>query len=150
MWFFFLLCLVAQSCLTLCNSMDCIPPGSSVHGNSPGKNVKSGLPCPPSGNLPNPGSNPGLLCPPGPDPDVSWVSLASHPPVCRSSLRGVCMEGAGRASASKRGSYHKDIISLWPPLPTSLSQILLRSWPARKQLDSLLLKALPKPCAPLL
>ena len=24
--------LVAQSCLTLCNSMDCSPPGSSVHG----------------------------------------------------------------------------------------------------------------------
>ena len=25
-------CSVAQSCLTLCNSMDCSPPGSSVHG----------------------------------------------------------------------------------------------------------------------
>ena len=24
--------LVAQSCLTLCNTMDCSPPGSSVHG----------------------------------------------------------------------------------------------------------------------
>ena len=24
--------LVAQSCLTICNPMDCIPPGSSVHG----------------------------------------------------------------------------------------------------------------------
>ena len=24
----------AQSCLTLCNPVDCIPPGSSVHGNS--------------------------------------------------------------------------------------------------------------------
>ena len=24
--------LVAQSCLTLCNLMDCNPPGSSVHG----------------------------------------------------------------------------------------------------------------------
>ena len=24
--------LVAQSCLTLCDPMDCIPPGSSVHG----------------------------------------------------------------------------------------------------------------------
>ena len=24
--------LVAQSCLTLCNSMDCSPPGSPVHG----------------------------------------------------------------------------------------------------------------------
>ena len=26
------LCLVAQSCLTLCDPMDCSPPGSSVHG----------------------------------------------------------------------------------------------------------------------
>ena len=25
-------CLVAQSCLTLCNPVDCSPPGSSVHG----------------------------------------------------------------------------------------------------------------------
>ena len=24
--------LVAQSCLTLCNTMDCSPPGSSLHG----------------------------------------------------------------------------------------------------------------------
>ena len=32
------LCLVAQSCLTLCDPMDCILPGSSVHGDSPGKN----------------------------------------------------------------------------------------------------------------
>ena len=27
-----MLCLVALSCLTLCNSVDCSPPGSSVHG----------------------------------------------------------------------------------------------------------------------
>ena len=27
-----MLCLVAQSCLTLCNPTDCSPPGSSVHG----------------------------------------------------------------------------------------------------------------------
>ena len=26
------LCLVAQSCQTLCDPMDCSPPGSSVHG----------------------------------------------------------------------------------------------------------------------
>jgi len=25
-------CLVTQSCLTLCHPMDCSPPGSSVHG----------------------------------------------------------------------------------------------------------------------
>ena len=32
------LCLVIQSCLTLCDPMDCSPPGSSVYGDSPGKN----------------------------------------------------------------------------------------------------------------
>ena len=31
-------CLIAQSCLTLCNPVDYSPPGSSVHGDSPGKN----------------------------------------------------------------------------------------------------------------
>ena len=36
-------CLVAQSCPTLCNPMDYCPPGSSVHGDSPGKT--SGLGC---------------------------------------------------------------------------------------------------------
>ena len=33
------LCWVAQSYLTLCNPMDYNPPGSSVHGDSPGKNT---------------------------------------------------------------------------------------------------------------
>ena len=34
--------LVAQSCPTLCDSMDCSLPGSSVHGDSPGKNTGVG------------------------------------------------------------------------------------------------------------
>ena len=33
------MCLVARSCLTLCNPMDHSPPGSSVHGDSLGKNT---------------------------------------------------------------------------------------------------------------
>ena len=37
-----LLCLVAQSCLTLCDLTDCSPPGFSVHGDSPGKNTGVG------------------------------------------------------------------------------------------------------------
>ena len=36
------LCSVAQSCLTLCNTMDCSLPGSSVHRDSPGKNTGVG------------------------------------------------------------------------------------------------------------
>ena len=48
-----MLCLVAQLCLTVCNPMDCSPPGFSVHGDSPGK--KTGSSChtlPPLGDLP--------------------------------------------------------------------------------------------------
>ena len=37
-----LLCLVAQSCPTLCDPMDCSPPVSSVNGDSPGKNTGVG------------------------------------------------------------------------------------------------------------
>ena len=35
---------VAQLCLTLCNPTNCSPPGSSVHGTSPGKNTGVGSP----------------------------------------------------------------------------------------------------------
>ena len=34
-----MLCLVTHGCLTLCNPMDCSQPGSSIHGDSPGKNI---------------------------------------------------------------------------------------------------------------
>ena len=37
-----MLCLVAQLCPTLFDPMDYSPPGSSVHGNSPGKNTGVG------------------------------------------------------------------------------------------------------------
>ena len=36
------LCLVAQSCLTLCDPMACSPPGTSVHGDSSDKNTGVG------------------------------------------------------------------------------------------------------------
>ena len=72
-----LLCLVTQSCPTLvqvtCDSMDCSPPGSSVHGDSPGKNT--GVYCHAllQGNLPNPGSEPR-------SPTLQVDSLPSEPP----------------------------------------------------------------------
>ena len=54
-WLMQLMCLVIQSCPTPCNPMDCSPPGSSVHGDSPGKNTSwSGLPWPSPEDLPNP------------------------------------------------------------------------------------------------
>ena len=54
-----LLFLVAQSCLSLCDPMDCNSPDSSVHANSPGKNTGSHALL--QGVLPTQGSNPGLL-----------------------------------------------------------------------------------------
>ena len=53
-------CLVTQSCLTLCDSMDCSPPGSSVHGGSPGKNTGLGCCALLQGIFPTQGSTPGL------------------------------------------------------------------------------------------
>ena len=52
------LCLVAQSCPTLCDPMDCSLPGSSVHGEFSRQEYWSGLPHPPPGDLPNPGIEP--------------------------------------------------------------------------------------------
>ena len=48
------LCVYAQLCLTLCNPMDCSPPGSFVHGILQWE-YWSGLPFPTPGDLPNPG-----------------------------------------------------------------------------------------------
>ena len=50
-----------QSCPTLCDSMDCSPPGSSVHGDSPGENSDVGCHALLQGIFPTQGSNPRLL-----------------------------------------------------------------------------------------
>ena len=39
-------CLAAQLCPTLCDSVDCSPPGSSVHGVSQGRTLEWVLPDP--------------------------------------------------------------------------------------------------------
>ena len=62
-------CLVVQSCPTPCDPMDCSPPGSSVLGDSPGKNTGE---CPPPGDLPNPGIKPR-------SPTLQVDSLPSEP-----------------------------------------------------------------------
>ena len=51
---------VAQLCPTLCTPMDYSPPGSSVHGDSPGKNTGVGSHALLQGIFPTQGSNPGL------------------------------------------------------------------------------------------
>ena len=62
----YVLCLVAQSCLTLCDSMDYSPPSSSIHGDSPGKNTGVCFYALLQGIFPTEGSNPGL-------PHCKWV-----------------------------------------------------------------------------
>ena len=50
-----MLVLVTQSCLTVCDPMDCSPPGSSVHEIFSRQGYWSVLPFPSPGDLPNPG-----------------------------------------------------------------------------------------------
>ena len=60
------LCLVTQSCPTLCNPMDYSPPGSSVHGDSPGKNTGVGCHALQQGIFPTQGPNSDL-------PHCRWI-----------------------------------------------------------------------------
>ena len=53
-------CLVAQSSPILCDPMDCSLPGSSVYGDSPGKNTGVDGHALLQGIFPTQGSNPGL------------------------------------------------------------------------------------------
>ena len=66
---------VAQSCLTLCDPMDCSPPGSSVHGILQARILEwvaiSLFPSP--GDLPDPGIEPG-------SPVLQADALSSEPP----------------------------------------------------------------------
>ena len=66
------LCLVAQLCPALCNPTDCSPPGSSVHGDSPGKNTGVGCHTLLQEIFPTQGLNPGLT-------HCRWT-LPSEPP----------------------------------------------------------------------
>ena len=58
--------LVAQPCLTLYNLMDCSPPGSSVHGDSAGRNTGEGCHALLQGIFPTQGLKPGL-------PHCRWI-----------------------------------------------------------------------------
>ena len=54
LWVKYRVCMHAkslQSCLTLCDPMDCSPPRSSVHGDSPGKNTGVGCHALPQGKV---------------------------------------------------------------------------------------------------
>ena len=58
--FFCFSCAVSQSCLTLCNPMDCSPPGSSIQGDSPDKSTGVGCHTLLQGIFPTQALNPSL------------------------------------------------------------------------------------------
>ena len=62
----YVLCLVTQSCVTLCDPINCGPLGSTVHGDSPGKNTGVGCHALLEGIFPTQGSKPGL-------PHCRWI-----------------------------------------------------------------------------
>ena len=68
-------------CLTLCDPMDCSPPGFSVHGDSPGKNTGMGCHVLLQGIFPAQGSNPYLL-------HLLHWQVGSLPPVPSGSTQG--------------------------------------------------------------
>ena len=82
-------CVCAQSCPTLCNPLDCSPPGSSVHGILR-QGYWSGLSFLPPGDLPNPGIKP-----------VSPVSLALQ-------VDSLPIESLGKFREDR------DFVLLWP------------------------------------
>ena len=73
-------CFVTKSCLTLCDPVNCSPPGSSVH-EFPKQKYCSRLPFLSPGNLFNPGIKPG-------SPVLQANSLLSEPPRKPDMIRG--------------------------------------------------------------
>ena len=65
-------------------SMDCSPPGSSVHGtgDSPGKNTGVGWPCLPPEDLPDPGIEPASPVSPALAGRFSLLSHLGSPSFC--------------------------------------------------------------------
>ena len=108
------LCLVTQSCLTLCNPTDYSPSGSSVHGDSPSKNIGVGCHAFLQGIFPTWGLNPGL----------------SH---CRQILYHLSLQGSPRIL--KWAAYPFSRRSSWPRNWTRISCIaggFFTSWATRE------------------
>ena len=73
--------LFTKSCSTLCNPMNCSPPGSFVHGISQ-QEYWCELPCPPLGDHLNPGIEPAAPGSLALQADSSLLSYQGRPPLC--------------------------------------------------------------------
>ena len=123
-----------QSCLTLCNPMDCSSPGSLVLGILQAR-YWSGLPCPPPGSLPHTRTEPSSPA----SPALQAGSLPTEPPGrprrpaylllnhCRAaSLHSSC---ALQLSESRWPTASRAVLwmAVWLLVPASLS-VLLVTW----------------------
>ena len=113
---------------TLCNPMDCSPPGSSLHVDSPGKNIGVGCHDHPTGDVPNPGielGSPALQAGslPAELPGKPWFSSALNNTGSYLHLITWKHGGSGRKSSCQRWSCdsHSGLLTLKPTLsPTPL------------------------------
>ena len=100
-----LACLVAQLCPTICDSMDCSPPGSSLWGFSR-QEYWSGLPGPPSGDLPNPGTESASSVSPG-------LQADSLPPEPSGKPKTTNRFGVGHLSGAGNISFFASSSECW-------------------------------------
>ena len=106
--------LITQSCLTLCNPMDCSLPSAPLSMGFSRQKYWSGLPRPPPGDLPDPGIEPGSLC------LLHWqagsLPLVPHgkPTHCARTLKGHCDRKRNRmdCAAHEGVSTHKTLFIL--------------------------------------
>ena len=107
------MCLVAQSCLTLCNPMDCSPPRLLCPWGFSRQEYWRGLPFPSPGDLPDPGIKPG-------SPALQAVSLPCEPPgkpheplisIIGSSTG--CSPAASQGGPARRRDHASGVGTLW-------------------------------------
>ena len=120
----------AQSCLTLCNPIDCRLPGSSVHGFSR-QEYWSGLPCPPAGDLPNPGMEPRY-------PESQRDSLLSEQPgkpvsPLHVGLKQMHCTETPDTQLPLQNSLHLPQLTKSPPLHLTLLSLFLTAHPIPQQ-----------------
>ena len=114
------MCLVTQSCQTLCIPIDCSPPGSSVHGYSSGKNTGVGCHALLQG-LPNPGIKPR-------SPTSQADSMLSEPPAT-DLINYACVTGAFLVEDSIKNQTKKKRIGRASRLVNQNTSTCPTEWP---------------------
>ena len=110
-----------QLCLTLCDPVDHSPPGSSVTGDSPGKNTGVGCHALLQGNLPNPGIE-------SRSPALQEDSLPSEPPG-----KPIHIFKSSKKIAPRRPVHIQPVSVALPPGKEILSSKQDQHWHSRKR-----------------